>query len=78
MLYGDNKGAIALIKNPEFYAKTKHIDVAVHYVRELFEDNQIQLEFTPTTDMVADLLTKPLGKQRHQQLVEKLFRTSSN
>ncbi|KAI1000057.1 hypothetical protein K3495_g8141 [Podosphaera aphanis] len=40
-IYCDNKAAIELTKNPVFHAKTKHIDLAAHYVRELISDGRI-------------------------------------
>jgi hypothetical protein len=31
MFYADNIFAIALAKNPEFFTRTKHIDIAYHF-----------------------------------------------
>ena len=59
-LYGDNQGAIALVKNPEFHARTKHIDVSLHYIREIAKDGKAEVQYVPTKDMAADCLTKPL------------------
>jgi hypothetical protein len=33
IIYGDNNGALQLCKNPEFHARTKHIDVRYQYIR---------------------------------------------
>jgi hypothetical protein len=71
-IYGDNQGAIALVQNPEFHARTKHIDVSAHYVRELAEDQKINLQYIQTDKMLADMLTKPLKKVRHVQNVEQV------
>ena len=70
VLYGDNQGAIALVGNPEFHARTKHIDVAAHYIRELAEDQKVKVQYIPTDQMLADCLTKPLKVVQHQQLVK--------
>ena len=59
-IYGDNQGAIALVRNPEFHARTKHIDVNAHHIRELAEDQAVTVQYTPTDQMLADCLTKPL------------------
>jgi hypothetical protein len=69
-IYGDNQGAIALVQNPEFHARTKHIDVSAHYVRELAEDQKISLQYIRTDEMLADMLTKPLKKVKHMKNVE--------
>lgn len=56
----DNQSAIALADNPENHARSKHIDVQFHYVRQLLAYNKISVEYCPTSHMVADALTKPL------------------
>jgi hypothetical protein len=66
-IFGDNQGALALAENPEFHARTKHIDVSTHYVRELVEDQIVKLEYKQTDEMLADCLTKPLKAARHQK-----------
>ncbi len=57
----DNQGAIAIAKNPVAHARTKHIDIRFHYA---IEEGIIEIEYCPTEDMIADLLTKPLCKDR--------------
>ena len=64
----DNQGAIALGKNPVNHARTKHIDIRYHYVREAVEDGLISLTYCPTKEMVADLLTKPLPRGQFEIL----------
>jgi hypothetical protein len=61
-ILGDNQGALKLVANPEFHARSKHIDVQYHYVRELVEDGVVSVEYIPTTEMAADCLTKPLKR----------------
>lgn len=68
----DNQGAIALAKNPTHYSRTKHIDVQHHFIREQVEDQVIELKYVPTQAMVADVLTKALGKSQHLILIEKM------
>ena len=59
---GDNRGALALAKNPEFHARTKHIDIRYHFVRQKVEEGLIELEWTGTAANIADGMTKPLGR----------------
>ncbi len=61
-ILGDNQSALRLVANPEFHARSKHIDVQYHYTRELVEDGMISVEYIPTTEMAADCLTKPLKR----------------
>ena len=63
-IYSDNQSALRLTENPEFHARSKHIDVQYHYTRELVEDGVVNIEYIPTAEMAADCLTKPLKKTR--------------
>ena len=60
VLHCDSQSAIQLAKNPVFHAKTKHIDVKYHFIREVVDDKQIQLVKVHTKENPADLLTKGL------------------
>jgi hypothetical protein len=70
VIYCDNQSAIALAHNPEHHARTKHIDIQYHFVRNCVEDGRTRLEYCPTEDMVADGLTKALGPERHKRLAK--------
>ncbi|CAB1107645.1 unnamed protein product [Ectocarpus sp. CCAP 1310/34] len=59
----DNKGALALIENPFSSARSKHIDVRFHFIRELFKSGKIIAEYVPTGEQHADMLTKVLGRE---------------
>jgi len=58
----DNKGCIALAKNPTHHSRTKHIDIQHHFIREKLESGEIGVKYYPTQDMVADVLTKGISK----------------
>jgi Reverse transcriptase (RNA-dependent DNA polymerase) len=72
ILYGDNQGAISLAKNPTHHAKTKHVDVQLHFIRDHVEKGTINVEYCPTDDMLADLMTKGLPRERHENLLERM------
>src|SRR5277367_49418 len=67
-IFCDNQSAIALAHNLEHHARTKHIDIQYHFVRNCVEDGTTRLEYCPMEDMVADGLTKALGPERHRRL----------
>jgi hypothetical protein len=64
----DNKSALALIKNPVFHERSKHIRVPYHYVRQCIEEGSIRADFIRTKDQLADIGTKALGRVRFQEL----------
>jgi hypothetical protein len=67
-LYGDNAGAIALTKNTKHNAHIKHIDIRHHYIRERVDDGDIVVHQIPTSDNIADIFTKPLGRVAHRRI----------
>ena len=68
IIMGDNQGSIAIARNPVFHSRTKHIDIRHHFIREAIQDGVIDLRFCPTNEMIADVLTKPLSRNRFEQL----------
>jgi Reverse transcriptase (RNA-dependent DNA polymerase) len=66
-LFSDNQSAIALTRDHQYHARTKHIDVRYHWIRWVVEQGTIKLVYCPTDDMVADALTKalPSPKVKH-------------
>jgi hypothetical protein len=53
----DNQGCIKLAENPVVHGRSKHIDVRYHFIRE-------RVGCCSTNDMVADILTKPLDREK--------------
>ena len=62
----DNKSALALAKNPVFYERSKHIRIKYHFIKDCLEDRSIKASHIATTDQLADILTKLLGKPKFQ------------
>ena len=65
ILHGDNNSSLALVKNPVFHKRSKHIDVHYHFVRERWEQGLFTLNYISTNENVADLFTKGLDKTKH-------------
>ena len=61
-LFCDNQGAIALTKDSQYHARTKHINMHFHFICEAIQNGVLTLTYCPTEDMVADVLTKPLPR----------------
>lgn len=71
-LFYDNQGAGAISNNEGMHKRTKHIDVRHHFIQDCIQSNQIKTQYIPTTEMLADVFTKPLGKLKHRQAVTAL------
>lgn len=59
-IFCDNMGALKLAENPSFHARSKHIDVQYHFIRNAIKEERVDLRHVSTDDMVADILTKGL------------------
>ncbi|KAM1171421.1 hypothetical protein ACFX2G_022146 [Malus domestica] len=71
-LWCDNVSAISLASNPVFHARTKHVEIDYHYIRELVLAGLVKVLYVSTDHQIADIHTKPLSKARFHFLQSKL------
>ena len=64
----DDQGAIALARNPIVHSRTKHIDIRFYFIRKAQEGGIINIVSCPISEMVADLLTKPIPCGQFEKL----------
>ena len=77
LLYNDNQGSVTLAHNPSHHPRTKHIDIKYHWIREQITNGSINLKHCDTSSNIADIMTKSLGKNIHNQHVHNLNLLSS-
>lgn len=68
----DNIGATYMAANPVFHARTRHVKIDFHFVREKVVSKTIHVCFVNTKDQLADIFTKPLSIQHFEPLRDKL------
>ncbi|GKA03534.1 zinc finger, CCHC-type containing protein [Tanacetum coccineum] len=64
----DNQSAIALMKNPVFHGRSKHIDTKYHFIREWVERDQVYVEHVSGDLQKADILTKALPRVKFAEM----------
>ena len=72
LTYTDNQSALAMAKGTNS-SKTKHVDVSYHYVRGCVQEGEINLNYIRTNHMLADILTKPLSRQKAEPISRRIF-----
>ncbi|KAM2213097.1 hypothetical protein ACFX1S_023317 [Malus domestica] len=68
-VFCDNKSAIFLIKSGANSSKGKHIDVKYHYVQDIVEKGEVEVDYIPSEEMVADPMTKGLSLEKFREHV---------
>ena len=71
-IFCDNLSSIRLAENHVFHARTKHIEVHYHYIREKVLEGEIIMVPTKTEEQTADILTKSLNKAKFEKFREAL------
>jgi hypothetical protein len=65
ILYNNNSSAVALTRNTKHNSCIKHIDIRHHFICECIENSKISVQHVSSTDNLADLFTKALGRVAH-------------
>ncbi|CAL9028013.1 unnamed protein product [Prunus brigantina] len=71
-LYCDNQSAVRLAENPVFHARTKHVEIHYHFIREKVLQEEIEMRHINTDDQVADLFTKGLSTGKFENFRRQL------
>lgn len=83
VLWCDNLSTVLLATNPVLHARTKHIKLDLHFVREKLMQQEIEAKHVPAQDQLADDLTRAVPSSmfnsfRYKPSVENLSDTKCN
>lgn len=68
----DNQPCIHIAKNAAEHRKIKHVDIKLHFIRELVEQQKIQIQYVASKDNKADIFTKGLPTPHFETLRKSL------
>jgi len=63
IVYCDNVSAVYMTANPVHHRRTKHIEIDIHFVRDLVALGQVRVLRVPSSHQFADIMTKGLPVQ---------------
>ena len=67
-IHCDNQSCVS----PVFHDRLKHVEIRYHYIKDMVHRHAVQLQYIPTDDQIADILTKPLSKGKFVYFQDKL------
>ena len=72
-LNGDNTASISIANNDMIHSRVKHLDVKLHFIRELINMKHVRVVHISTEHQLGDLLTKALAPARFEKLRNKIL-----
>lgn len=69
-VFCDNQGALQLSKNQVFHERTKHVDIKLHFIREVVARGSVRVDKVATEDNPADMITKPLPSKKFEYCLD--------
>ena len=72
-IFTDNQSAQVIASSCGSVRKVKHMDIKSRFIQEFVQMPFVSLKYMPTEKMIADLLTKPLGKEKFEDFTHKVI-----
>ena len=66
VIHCDNQSCVQMSVNLVFHDKSKHIEIRYHFIRDMVQKGVVELQYIPTDDRTADVLTKPLPRVKFE------------
>ena len=73
MIYGDNQSTQVLSKNGIKSERTKHVAIKYAFIHDEVSKERVKLQWIPTNEQLADILTKALPRPVHEVLRDQLM-----
>jgi hypothetical protein len=72
-VFTDSNGCMALVENPGTTTKNKHVEIDMHFLKEMVELKEVAILKVTSANNDADIMTKILPKDAHQRHTRKML-----
>ena len=69
-MFCDNQSALHLMKNPMYHERSKHIDIRLHFIRDIVTNEQVKVMKINTDHNPADMLTKCVTQDKFKHCLD--------
>jgi hypothetical protein len=73
VIHCDNQSCVKLSENPVSHDSSKHVEIKFHYIRDMVLRKAVLMQYLPTDEQIADVLTKPLAKSKFEYFRDKTW-----
>lgn len=70
IVFCDSQGAVQLSKNQVFHERKKHVDIKLHFIRDVIAEGSVTVKKIPTEENPSDTITKPLPSSKFEYCLE--------
>jgi hypothetical protein len=72
VIHCDNHSCVKLSDNPVSHDRSKHVEIKYDYIRDMVLRKVALVQYLPTNEQIADVLTKPLAKSKFKYFCDKI------
>lgn len=61
VIYEDSQSCISIAEEPRKHQRMKHVNIKYNFIRDVIANKEVAIEYIPSSEQVADIMTKSLG-----------------
>jgi hypothetical protein len=66
LIHYDNQICVRILENPISHDNSKNIEIKFHYIRDMVQRGDIELQYISIDEKIVNILTKPLSRVKYE------------